>query len=1063
MLNSLGRLLCVLMLPVALQAQPVSHALVASPADLPAAPRAFRSTADSITVLAVMVQFQADTDQRTTGNGRFDTSHVRSGDIPVDAPPRDRSYFEHHLTFLRNYYHRASKGKVAISWRIVPEVITLPATMVRYSPPKNTPNTPVADLARDTWRAVDSLGLFADFASYDAFIVFHAGVGRDIDLVGSLGYDPAPLDIPSLYLGPGAFRDAHGTAGIPVRGGSFLIPNSIIIPETESRTIPGIGGDVFLEYSINGLLCASFGNFLGLPDLFDTKTGRTAIGRFGLMDGQGIFSFNGVFPPEPSAWEKYWLGWIDPIVVGPGQRTLTVPAVALADTVYRVPVGAREYFLVENRNRDPHRDGQRITMVVDGATVVKEFARDTVGFNAFDISALAGSVIDVEDLDWSLPGGVDTKGEFYDGGMLVWHCDEGVIAAGLATNTVNADIGKRGLDVEEADGSQDIGQEYGFLTAGSGSEIGTALDFWYAGNASPVNKNLFTATSHPSTASNDGGRSHVTMKDFSVRGPRMTMTVIVGDGTIVPLAGSPRETRRTLPPASLTLATIGGRPAAFVASTRTGAPALRGGLPVPSEVQARVYAWGTGAQGALPGGASDGHVVSGGSAGHGFASGPSVADLNGDGIPDVVIAESATTPVVRAFTFRAAGADSTAEPLFTTPVPSAPTTPPVIGNSVIAVGGEKGRVHFLAKDGTLISSDRLLADTTAAVAGISRFPSPYSFMVTGTDGSVVLVARSFPVGPGLADHPIRLPDGIVGPAALAGTSASSLRIAVVGTRGGLVYSLSAFLETVPGFPVRVDGGLAHPPIPADIDGDGMQDIIAFAGNRIHVWNHNGITLDNFPVALPAGDTLASTPLAADVNGDGVIDIIGATQRGLVVAYDRTGRSIAGFPLIAGLGAQSLAVATAGDSILVFAASAADGSVSGWMTGRTTLPVVAARYPWPQEQRDAEHSGYDPTPISGVPLAAEFFPPSRAYNWPNPAYDGKTMIRYYVRDRATVVIRIYDVAGDLVAELQGPGSPGMDNEVAWDLAGVQSGVYFAHIEAAGSAASGSAIVKIAVVK
>ena len=90
-------------------------------------------------------------------------------------------------------------------------------------------------------------------------------------------------------------------------------------------------------------------------------------------------------------------------------------------------------------------------MVVDGATVVKEFARDTVGFNAFDISALAGSVIDVDDLDWSLPGGVDTKGEFYDGGILVWHCDEGVIAAGLATNTVNADIGKRGLDVEEAD------------------------------------------------------------------------------------------------------------------------------------------------------------------------------------------------------------------------------------------------------------------------------------------------------------------------------------------------------------------------------------------------------------------------------------------------------------------------------------------------------------------------------------------------------------------------------------------------------------------------------------
>jgi len=29
---------------------------------------------------------------------------------------------------------------------------------------------------------------------------------------------------------------------------------------------------------------------LGMPDLFDESTGATAIGRFGLMDGQGIFS-----------------------------------------------------------------------------------------------------------------------------------------------------------------------------------------------------------------------------------------------------------------------------------------------------------------------------------------------------------------------------------------------------------------------------------------------------------------------------------------------------------------------------------------------------------------------------------------------------------------------------------------------------------------------------------------------------------------------------------------------------------------------------------------------------
>ena len=39
------------------------------------------------------------------------------------------------------------------------------------------------------------------------------------------------------------------------------------------------------------------------------------------------------------------------------------------------------------------------------------FARDTTGFDAFDISALAGSITDVDDYDWSLPGGVTEEGD----------------------------------------------------------------------------------------------------------------------------------------------------------------------------------------------------------------------------------------------------------------------------------------------------------------------------------------------------------------------------------------------------------------------------------------------------------------------------------------------------------------------------------------------------------------------------------------------------------------------------------------------------------------------------
>ena len=94
---------------------------------------------------------------------------------------------------------------------------------------------------------------------------------------------------------------------------------------------------------------------------------------------------------------------------------------------------------------------------------------------------------------------------------------------------------------------------------------------------------------------------------------------------------------------------------------------------------------------------------------------------------------------------------------------------------------------------------------------------------------------------------------------------------------------------------------------------------------------------------------------------------------------------------------------------------------------------------------------------------EFFPAERVYNWPNPVYDGRTFLRYYLQADAEVRIIIYDIAGDQVASFAGPGSGGMDNEIAWDVNGIASGVYFAHIEASGAGGSGKAIVKVAVVK
>ena len=94
----------------------------------------------------------------------------------------------------------------------------------------------------------------------------------------------------------------------------------------------------------------------------------------------------------------------------------------------------------------------------------------------------------------------------------------------------------------------------------------------------------------------------------------------------------------------------------------------------------------------------------------------------------------------------------------------------------------------------------------------------------------------------------------------------------------------------------------------------------------------------------------------------------------------------------------------------------------------------------------------------------FFPVERAYNYPNPVYEGKTFIRYYVSEDSKINIKIFDLAGDYVAELNNEAYGGMDNETIWDVSGIQSGVYLARIEAvSNSGKTESTIIKIAVVK
>ncbi|HLX11991.1 MAG TPA: hypothetical protein VKS81_04180, partial [Bacteroidota bacterium] len=255
--------------------------------------RPYLGSPDTLHILVALVEFKPESTSLTTGSGTF---VLAAPNKPyIDSPPHNRSYFLNHIAFVQNYFRKVSRGNQFIAATLLDSVYKLGSTMRTYSPVATggTTNIGLGNLMKDAWTLIDSTTAGVNFDNYDAFVIFHAGVGHDIDFVSLYGYDPTPYDLPSLYISLPALQKMYGASygGIPVSNGTHPITNSMILPETENRILATVGGQSLLQLSINGLFAASIGSHLGLPDLFDTQSGASGIGRFGLMDGQAIFGW----------------------------------------------------------------------------------------------------------------------------------------------------------------------------------------------------------------------------------------------------------------------------------------------------------------------------------------------------------------------------------------------------------------------------------------------------------------------------------------------------------------------------------------------------------------------------------------------------------------------------------------------------------------------------------------------------------------------------------------------------------------------------------------------------
>lgn len=979
----------------------------------------FPAAVDTIRVLAIRVEFKEDSAATTTGNGKFDLS-VSTDEFQVDPPPHNRSYFQDHLIFLKNYFRKVSGGRLYVEGDVYPldqnQAYQLDHPMTEYNP-NTTPDEIDAGLARlfrDALQKADEDPAI-DFNRYQSFIIFHAGVGKDVEL----GYDETPQDIPSLFITSKFLQKNLGTPHISLENGTVNIAGGILLPETESQDGYQLG--------LNGMLVSNFGSQLGWPDLFSPDTRRTGIGRFGLMDA-GLFNGDGLLPALPCAWTRILAGWETPLEIdyaSGDEFTVYHPLSVHPERVYRVPINQKEYFLIENRYAGKlNLDSLRFEMAKNRSDyptvkeVLKTYFQDEAIF-----SDSTGVLVDVVNPDIGLPGS----------GCLIWHIDENVIDANRATNRINADPYHRGVDLEEADGSQDIGEEFDFLSPGGASATGWVLDMWYRGNTAPLFKNEFSPTSVPNSRSYyNRANSHITLSDFSTADSLMTFRVRLDIfqqnfprridpqfyGKITSLKTTDLDFDGK---GDLILTTDKGR---VLAVNRQGVSAWGSDslqivsfdkpiLPPPA-----LFRW-------TPGGAgqSTGMLL-----------------LFPKGIARVYGFNLSTHSVDSLYSFRC---------------PDSITTHPVgyyeSGDTVrIFWGCADGSIYYMTDAGDSISIDRLF-----------KLPNAIRYLHLNAQDQLITITRSGrvfhnQVEIGQTEMPYAYPAG---------------NLATAVTRDGrfLLLEEEADYFAEEGL-FRFDSPLITHPL-VRVENERHAFFVA-GNNRLYAFHYNFTLSENFPVKIYPEDgaeftlsLLLTRFHTAELRED--FGVLVSDPAGLIDGFDLRGKRLADFPLSAGdsLTSTPVLLDMDGDGDVELAAVTTSGILYVW-----DLPAAYERWGWNQLYYNELNANRSTAPASALlpdPNSDEFgnrlLPKNKVYNWPNPNIENYTFIRYFLTDAADVNIKIFDAAGDLVDEFRGPNAPNAANELRWDLSDVQSGVYLARIEAYNSKKKDVCIIKIAVIK